>query len=95
MTPATMSPPRWPRRVLVYAIIGLCLHLGGARVLVGLGIVDRLLASAVPLELGLLPLALVFFSVRLLVLFVAPGLCLAALVLGWLWPARPSQSEKT
>lgn len=79
----------WSRRVLVYALIGLVLHFGGARVLVALGVVDRLLASAIPLELGILPLALVFFTIRLLVLFVAPGLCAAALLLGWLWPPRP------
>lgn len=78
----------WSRRILPYVLILLVIDIGGTRVLNGLHIVDLLLASKVPMELGVLPLAVFFLTAHLLVLFLAPGLLAAALLLGWLWPPR-------
>jgi hypothetical protein len=54
--------------------------LGGARLLDALGLVESLLAPGGTRALLVLPLALVFYAARLLLVFVAPGLVLAFLV---------------
>lgn len=72
----------WAQGVIWVALALLALDLAGARVLAGLGITEALMASSVPLEMGLLPLALGMLCIRLLLYVVAPGLVLAAFLLG-------------
>jgi hypothetical protein len=75
-----MAP--WAKGVLWVALALLALDLAGGRVLTGLGVTEALMASSVPLEMGLLPLALAMLSIRLLLYVVAPGLVVAAILLG-------------
>jgi hypothetical protein len=80
-----MSPrPRWPRRAL--ALIGalLVVHVAGARALDALGLVESLLSPGGARLALVLPLAVLFFAARILLLFVAPGLTIAAVLEAWI-----------
>ncbi len=71
------------RRAAVIAIVLVALHELGARALDARDVADRLLASGVA-DLAAIALIGAFFVVRLALVFVAPGLVAAALVL-WVW----------
>lgn len=73
--------PSPPRRTLVFAAVVFVLNLGGAYLLDALGLVEGLLSPHGGMLALLLPLAVVFYAARLLLLFVVPGLVAGALVL--------------
>jgi len=68
----------FPRRTVIFAATVFVLNLGGAYLLDALGLVEGLLSPGGGRLAWLLPLAVVFYGARLLLLFVAPGLTLAA-----------------
>lgn len=70
-----------PRRTLVFAAAVLLLNLGGAYLLDALGLVEGLLSPHGGTAALLVPLAVAFYTVRILALFVAPGLVAGALIL--------------
>ena len=70
-----------PRRTLVFAAVIFLINLAGAYLLDALGLVEGLLSPhGGSIEL-LLPLAIVFYTARILLLFAAPGLVVGALLL--------------
>lgn len=73
-----------PKRTLIFAAIVLALNLGGAYVLDALGLVEGLLSPHGGTAALLLPLAVLFYTARILLLFVVPGLVAGAL-LPWAW----------
>jgi len=70
-----------PRRTLVFAAAVLLLNLGGAYLLDALGLVEGLLSPHGGTAALLVPLAVAFYTVRILALFVVPGLLVSALIL--------------
>ncbi len=68
------------RRALVLAAAVSAVNLGGAYALDALGLVESLLSPGGGRAVVVLPLAIGFYAARLLALFVAPGLVIAALV---------------
>jgi hypothetical protein len=82
-----------PRRTLGFAAALLLLNLGGAYLLDALGLVEGLLSPNGGRLALLLPLAVLFYAARLLLLFVAPGLVLGALLL-WAAGHRAGASSK-
>lgn len=70
-----------PRRTLIFAAVVLVLNLGGAYLLDALGLVAGLLSPHGGTAALLVPLALVFYTARILSLFVVPGLVVGALLL--------------
>jgi hypothetical protein len=69
------------RRTLVFAAVISILNLAGAYLLDALGLVEGLLSPhGGSIEL-LLPLAIVFYTARILLLFAVPGLVVGALLL--------------
>lgn len=79
------SGAAFPRRTLGFIAGLFVIDVGGAYGLDALGLVEGLLSPQGGRLALLLPLALVFHTARLLLLFVAPGLGIAALAL---WAAR-------
>lgn len=73
------------KRTLLFAAVVFTLNLGGAYLLDALGLVERLLSPSGGLVALLIPLAVVFYAARLLLLFVVPGLVVGALAL---WAAN-------
>lgn len=69
------------KRTLLFAAVVFTLNLGGAYLLDALGLVERLLSPSGGLVVLLIPLAVVFYAARLLLLFVVPGLVVGALAL--------------
>jgi hypothetical protein len=70
-----------PRRTLVFAAVIFLINLAGAYLLDALGLVEGLLSPhGGSIEL-LLPLAIVFYTARILLLFAVPGLVVGALLL--------------
>lgn len=69
------------KRTLLFAAVVFTLNLGGAYLLDALGLVERLLSPSGGLVALLIPLAVVFYAARLLLLFVVPGLVVSALAL--------------
>lgn len=70
-----------PRRTLVFAAVLFFINLAGAYLLDALGLVEGLLSPhGGSIEL-LLPLAIVFYTARILLLFAVPGLVVGALLL--------------
>ncbi len=94
MTPMTPMPTegRQLRRALLAAGALLVLHVALAHALDALGLVERLLAPSGPWALLMLPLTLVFFAVRLSILFLMPGLVAAALLF---WALRGPRQRPT
>lgn len=78
-----------PRRTLVFAAAVLLLNLGGAYLLDALGLVEGLLSPHGGTAALLVPLAVVFYTVRILALFVVPGLVAGALILWALERRQP------
>lgn len=73
------------KRTLLFAAVVFTLNLGGAYLLDALGLVERLLSPSGGIVALLIPLAVVFYAARLLLLFVVPGLVVGALAL---WAAN-------
>ena len=69
------------KRALLFAAVVFTLNLGGAYLLDALGLVERLLSPSGGAVAVLIPLAVVFYAARLLLLFVVPGLVVGALAL--------------
>jgi hypothetical protein len=69
-----------PRRTLIFAGAVMVVHLGGAYLLDALGLVEGLLSPHGGTLFYLLPLALLFYTARILALFVVPGLVVGALL---------------
>jgi hypothetical protein len=82
-----------PKRTLIFAAIVLALNLGGAYLLDALGLVERLLSPHDGTAALLVPLAVVFYTARILALFVAPGLVAGSLLL-WAWDRRKAQGSR-
>lgn len=80
-----------PRRALVFAAAVFAMNLGGAYLLDALGLVEGLLSPHAGTIALLLPLALVFYVVRLLLFFVAPGLVAGALLI---WAADRAKTRR-
>ena len=78
-----------PRRTLVFAAVVLLMNLGGAYLLDALGLVEGLLSPHGGTAALLVPLAVVFYTVRILALFVVPGLVAGALILWALERRQP------
>jgi hypothetical protein len=76
---------RWLKRALIAAAALLLAHVALAYALDALGLVESLLSPSGLRALAALPLAILFYLVRLALLFVMPGLLLAALLF---WTAR-------
>jgi hypothetical protein len=72
---------RMLKRALLFAAVVFTLNLGGAYLLDALGLVERLLSPSGGAVAVLIPLAVVFYAARLLLLFVVPGLVVGALAL--------------
>lgn len=70
-----------PKRTLIFAAVVLLLNLGGAYLLDALGLVEGLLSPHGGTAALLVPLALVFYTARILSLFIVPGLVAGALLL--------------
>jgi hypothetical protein len=68
-----------PKRTLVFAATVLVLNLAGAYLLDALGLVEGLLSPHGGTAAVLLPLAALFYTARILSLFVVPGLLAGAL----------------
>ena len=69
------------KRTLLFAAVVFTLNLGGAYLLDALGLIERLLSPSGGLVARMIPLAVVFYAARLLLLFVVPGLVVGALAL--------------
>jgi hypothetical protein len=69
-----------PRRAVLLAIALLAFNAGAELALDALGVMESLLAPPGPRALLIIPLVLLFFTARLLLLFAAPGLLVAAIL---------------
>ena len=83
-----------PRRMLTFAAALAAIHLAGAYLLDALGLVEGLLSPSGGRLVYLIPLAVFFYVVRFLALFVAPGLVLGAIVL-WVLDGRAASPRST
>lgn len=73
-----------PRRTLIVAAVLVAIELLSVRILAALGLVEALLSPAGGRALVALPIAVLFFTARLLVRFVVPGVVASSLLLAWL-----------
>jgi hypothetical protein len=73
-----------PKRTLIFGAAVLALNLGGAYLLDALGLVEGLLSPHGGTAALLVVLAAVFYTARILALFVVPGLVVGALLV-WRW----------
>jgi hypothetical protein len=73
-----------PRRTLIIAAALVAIELLGVRILAALGLVESLLSPGGGRALVALPIAVIFFTARLLVRFVLPGVVASSLLLAWL-----------
>ncbi len=71
----------FPRRTILFAVALTIVHLCAAYLLDALGLVEGLLSPNGGRLLLLLPLAIFFYAVRLVLYFVVPGLVVGALIL--------------
>jgi hypothetical protein len=69
------------------------IDVGGARVIDGMGVADRLLSGGVG-AIGWVPVIALFFVARLALYWVAPGLVIRGLVLGAVTSSRAGISTQ-
>ncbi|MBK9265278.1 MAG: hypothetical protein IPM54_36530 [Polyangiaceae bacterium] len=81
--PASGQTLRFPRRTLTFAALVVVLHVAFAYGLDAAGLVEALLSPSGADLLWLLPLAALFYAVRLASFFLVPGLVASAAIL-WL-----------
>lgn len=84
-----------PRRALLVAAALVAIELLGVRALAALGLVESLLSPGGGRALVALPLAVIFFTARLLVRFVVPGVVASSLLLAWLRHRATGQTAPT
>jgi hypothetical protein len=81
--PRMTKPIRFPRRTLIFAAAVLVLHTSSAYVLDTAGLIESLLSPNGERLLWILPMAVFFYALRIVALFVVPGLVVGNLIL-WL-----------
>ncbi len=94
MTSAAPTAP-FPRRACLLAAALWALDVGGAYVLDALGLVEGLLSPHGAGLALLVPLAAAFYLARLVLLFVAPGFVLGAILLWLADRRRPAREGAT
>lgn len=82
-----------PRRTLLFAAAVFGVNLGGAYLLDALGLIEGLLSPHGGSLALLLPLAIAFYTARLLLFFVVPGLVIGALAVWAMGRARVDSSS--
>jgi len=83
--PSRMSrqTSRFPRRTIAFALGLMLLHVACAYALDAAGLVESLLSPSGAQLLWILPLAVIFYALRITVFFVVPGV-VAGSVIVWL-----------
>lgn len=89
-----MKEPRFPKRTVIAGAVLLAADLGGARLLDALGLVEKLLSPHAGTIAFVLPLAVLFYGARLLLLFAVPGWVAGALLLWRLDVAGARRAKK-